>query len=455
MEPQLNHVFLTIAASTLALVFAVLAYLGWRKAAQSAARAQQLEVELAASGGYADQVAQLEAQLNEAIARRIESEKQASIAQERVAAAQQRMQDWERQREESLQAARATIMQVGNEMSSKLLDDHKREVAQAKEQNEKMISKTTLELTEKFSQLTQSVATIQDREQRTAKQMETVMRALTSPGGAGQMAEIGLENSLKKLGMQKDRDFFMQYHVAADGGNLRPDVVVLLPQDLVMVIDSKATKFLIEQAEEGADERTTQARLLKSAHAHLDTLARKQYADAVAKTLRDQGRTLGRMINVMYLPSDAMLEKLRAADASLADKADQAGIVLAGPSSLAGLLSLARQYIAQARQDENQHKIIEKVRDVMESFITVLSHVDGIGKGVKSSADKLDALTRSINGRLLPRLHQLQAMGVELPKNKTLPRAIASYEVRDSASIVTLEAEDSGEPYAIEDKQSA
>lgn len=457
METQPNHDFLFVASATLALVFAVLAYVGWRKAAQAAKRAQQLEIELASSGSYIDQIDQLKAELERAVSVRIEAEKQMSIAQERVSAASQRMQDWEKQREESLQAARATIMQVGNEMSSKLLDDHKREVAEAKAQNEKMVSKTTQELTEKFSLLTQSVATIQDREQRTAKQMETVMRALTSPGGAGQLAEIGIENSLKKLGLIKGQDYFTQVHTTGEEGNLKPDFVVRLPQDLVIVIDAKASKFFheLDHAKDAADEAVLLQRLIKSAHTHLNTLTQKQYTDAVARMLKEQGHVVGRTINVMCLPSDAMLEKLRVADITLADKADQAGIVLAGPSSLAGLLSLARQYIAEARRDENQHKIIGKVAEVMDSFVRVLSLVDGIGKGIKSSASSFDELAKSVNSRLLPRLRHLQAMGVELPKNKTLPQSIKSYEVRDSFEMLTIEADEADAALALEDRQSA
>lgn len=460
MSVQLNSDFLFVIAGALALVFMLVAYFGWRAAFAARRRAQQLEVELASLGNYSEQIDGIKVELQEALDARVEAEKQVSVAQEKVASAEQRMKDWEKQREESIQAARASVMQAGQELSSKLLEDHKREMVAAKKENEQLAKKTTDELTEKFTTLTKSVAAIQDRAQHNSQQMETVMRALTNPSGAGQMAEVGLENSLKDLGLEKDRDFVLQYHVAGEESNLRPDAVLFLPQDLVMVIDCKASKFMIELADaEGSDsEDAVMARLLGSAHAHLDALGRKQYADAVARMLTERGRKLGRLLNVMYLPSDAMLEKLRKADGGLLAKAEKHGIILAGPASLAGLFSLAKQQIAAAKQDENQQKIIAMVREVMDSFATALSHVDGIGRGVKTSADKLDAFARSINSRLLPKLRNLESLGVAPAKNKAIPHAIASYEVRRSDEVMTIDAEaedDAQNALAIEDKKTA
>ena len=91
------------------------------------------------------------------------------------------------------------------------------------------------------------------------------MRALTNPGGAGQMSEIGLENALKNLGLERGRDYVIQPHVTGEEGSaLRPDAMVFLPNDMVMVIDSKASKHIIDLA--GAEgtpaQKETEAKLV-------------------------------------------------------------------------------------------------------------------------------------------------------------------------------------------------
>ena len=211
------------------------------------------------------------------------------------------------------------------------------------------------------------------------------------------------------------------------------------------------------EAEGSDDEAVVLKSLVMSMHQHIDALARKQYADAVAKILKSKGHKLGRMLNIMYLPSDAAIEKIRKADKTIADKCEKADIILAGPSSLAGLFSLARQQISAARQDENQQKIIAVVREMMDSMVIALNHATKTGAGIKSAADNYDKFAMSLNSRLLPKLRSLQTLGVEPAKNKSLPTAIASYEVRRSDEVVTLEAEEAEQTQAIEfdQKQSA
>jgi len=448
MEAQPNMVFAgsgwVMLAGSVAVSALLAAFFGWRAASKQAARAAQLELELRSAGHYVGQVETLKAELAEAITARIEAERARSVAEERAAAMKLRIEDWEAQRAESLQAARAAIMQAGNEMSSKLLEDHKRETLEARKESEKLSKKTTEELMEKFMALTRSVAAVEQRATEGTKQMEVVMRALSNPSGAGHFAEIGLENSLKALGLQKDRDFITQFHIAGEEQNLRPDAVVFLPQDLVMVIDSKASQFLVHVAAAEAGQATSEAeaKLLQTVHAHLTALTRKDYAQAVQRVLKERGKSAGRILSVMYLPSDAMLERMRAADYSLVEKAEKSGIILAGPASLMGLLSLARQQIAAARQEENQQQIIAVVREVMESFAAALVHVDGVGKGVQSTAKKLDDFVRSINRFLLPRLRKLEGMGVQPAKGGALPHALASYEIRRTDEVVTIDGDE-------------
>ncbi|MBN66203.1 MAG: hypothetical protein CMM94_01365 [Rickettsiales bacterium] len=460
MEMQQQIVFILLAG--FALVFMVAALAGWRRALKLAERNRQLEIELASSASYSERLAEYRQELEEMEAAletsriaeakaHAEMEKHTSLAEQRLKEMQARMDDWAKQQEEFKQAAKASVMEAGSQMSTKLLEDHKREMEAAKKEQEKLSEKTTKELMGNFEQLTKSVAQIQSVSGDNAKQVETVMRALTHPAGAGFMAEVGLENSLKTLGLEPQRDYVLQYHVATEeGSNLRPDAVIFLPQDMVMVIDSKASKFFVELAEvEGTErEEAVLKQLVRSMHSHIDALARKQYTNAVAEVMKKQQKRLGRMLNVMYLPSDAAIEKLRKVDGSIVEKCEKADIILAGPASLQALFSLARQQISAARQDENQQRIVQNVSEVMDSMITALKHVDGVGKNIQGSAKKFDDFARSLNGRLLPKLRKLQQLGVEPPKNKELPVSIASYEVRKTDEIITIDAEENDDESA-------
>lgn len=447
-----------IFASAMALLFMLVAFFSFRALLKTKSQLARLELERAVEHSRSESLEELRSQLEEAFAARIIAEKQVVEEQSKTKHVLEQMQMREKTIEEMKQAAKASVMEAGAHMSTKLLEDHKREVEAAKKESERLAQKTTQELMENFGKLTQSVTAIQTREQQTSKQVETVMRALTNPAGAGQMSELALENSLKNLGLEAGRDFIMQYHVAAEGGTrLRPDVVIFLPQDMVMVIDSKASQFLTKLAEaEGTEhEQAVMQQFVASTRQHIDALARKQYADEVAAMLKKQGRGMGLMFSAMYLNSDAAIEKLRAADAGLLEQCEKAGIFLVGPAGLSACFSIARQQIAAAKRDDNQQEIIHQLRLLMGNLVTTLGHVDGMGKNIQMAAKKFGEFAKSMNRSVLPKLRQMEAMGVHPDKNKSLPQSIAYYDVAEHASVVEGDVQEVAAPLQLGEKLSA
>jgi DNA recombination protein RmuC len=436
---------------TLSLIFIVgaVAFFGWKRAISAQLRA-------ASATHLQEKIDQLEAEAEELEALHLAAEKKASALEAQLGAVKEQQAQSEKLMEQFKQAAQASVLKAGQELSSKLLEDHKREAKVQRETQEQFTHKTTQQLLEQVTKLGQQFATTDQRSSDNAKQMETVMRALTHPGGAGALAEVGLENSLKKLGLEPGRDFMTQFHIAREEGALRPDAVIFLPQDRVMVVDSKASKHLLELAEAEGTEREDAVlkQLLQRMQQHMTGLSRKDYRKAVADALKEEQRSFSEMLNVMYLPSDAMIERLRKADKSLMEQAEKLDIILAGPTSMIGLFSIAKQQIGQARQQENQQKIMLLVQELMDSFATALTHVDGIGKGLQSSAKKFDDFAASLNARLLPRLRKLEHFGVSGSSNKALPQSLPRYEVMRRDEIVMLEADEEQSPRLVEKKEA-
>jgi DNA recombination protein RmuC len=382
-----------------------------------------------------------------------ESERKVLLTEQKLSDMNERMRDWETQKEHSLQAARAAILTAGGEMSSKLLEDHKRELESAKKQTEERVRLTTEQLMQQFDTISKTVHSLKDSTIHTREQMEMVMRSLTNPAGAGALAEIGLENSLKQLGLVKGRDFLIQYHVAQEEGkNLRPDAVVFLPQDTVMVIDCKASKAMLEiaKAETEAENARALAGLKKTMNDHLRALASKDYRAAVLQSFRDAGKSenVGHIFNVMYLPSESAIEHIRSVDTEFDSKLHKSGIILAGPASLAGLFSLAKLNIAAANQAENEKIILKLVADFMESSINALEHADKMGRNLKGAMDNFDSFSKSVNARLLPRMRALKDLGVTPTRHKDIPAPLASYDVRRVEQTVVIESNPSEEATA-------
>jgi len=214
---------------------------------------------------------------------------------------------------------------------------------------------------------------------------------------------------------------------------------------MVMVIDSKASKFILElaQAQNEQEESDVLEKLRRSMNEHLRALTARDYKAAILQQYKEAGRsgTIGHVFNVMYLPSESAIEKIRSADPQFDEKVEKADIILAGPASLTGLFSLAKMNIAAARQAENEEKIISTVKDLMESIAIAFSHVDRVGTNIKSTVEHFERFARSVNSRVLPKMQRIQQLGVQPAHNREVPKPFATYDIRRIEETVTIEAD--------------
>lgn len=420
---------------------------------------RKLEIRLAQTGEFAaglqTRADELKARLDEAekeIAHwkqeasdaRYEAKETATLAEMEKRNLETRLADWEASKKETIKNAEAAVLSASGKISSKLLEDHKREMEQAKKAAEEITVKNSKNVLDRFETIVKSVASLNDQVSQNKSTVETVWRALTTPGGAGAFAEIGLENTLKHLGLEPGRDFIMQYTTRDESGRTRrPDAIVLLPGDAVMIIDSKSSKFLLElaEAEERGDETGMEklmGQLGRRMNDHLKELARKDYQDSVRSSLKqaDRQHQARRIINVMYLPNESALEKVIQADPEFTAKAARQDIIPTGPTGLKGLIAFAKIEIGMARQEENYDRIVESMQKLMESVIIELEHAEKVGRGLESAARHFDKFAKHANARLLPRLKELARLGVTPLKNKPIPGAMKSYHMIEQNHLV-------------------
>jgi DNA recombination protein RmuC len=401
-----------------------------------------------AEAGLAATEAQLEAALHDreaAVEARVTAERGAAAAQAELAAVEARLQDFERVQREMMDAAKVAVTDTAARVSSKLLDDHKRETTEAKQETEARVRQVNETLLKQVAEVAQLVAVLDNRVSKTGSEMELLMRAVTSPGGSGQLAEVGLANTLQSFGLEIGRDFVLQQTTIDEetGRRLRPDAVVFLPTDTVLVIDCKASKFMVEIAESEGTEREAAAYegLARTMNQHLRTLSERDYRNAVYAACKQAGRggEDPHIISLMYLPNEASLERLRRADAEFFQRAREAQIIPAGPAGLHSALLMASTEIRRLRQMENQQEIVEKTRAVLEGLAVVLGHAARSGAGLKNAVDNFMKFTGSINARLLPRVRSLARLGVESPK--ALPQSLPNFAVQTAEESTLIEVE--------------
>lgn len=374
------------------------------------------------------------------------AEQALALAGQRLAESERRAGDFERLRQESLHEAKAAVLETAQQLSSKLLEDHKRETVAAREEAETRVRQTAEGLVKQVDAVVQAVAALQGQVEEKSRTLDTVWRALSSPGGAGQLAEIGLANTLKSFGLEQGRDYVLQLTTQDEvsGRVLRPDAVVFLPGDSRLVVDCKASKFLVEiAAAEGSEgEEEAYRNLARTMNNHLKALASKDYRGAVQATTRAETRNgaTTRIFSLMYLPNEAALEKLNRADPDFLRKAREAQIIPAGPAGLYCALSVAAMEINTLRQIDGQQRIAETAKALLEGMVVALGFAAAAGRGLKTASEQFAKFTGSVNQRLLPRARRLTQLGIQ-PSGKALPPNLPSYAVTSFENDTLIEGE--------------
>lgn len=336
-------------------------------------------------------------------------------------------------REESF---RASMLEATREVSKELLEHHKRENNEAKQQAAHLTQQTTEKVYKEFQTVVEKLAAVQGQAAMHDKKLAAIWQSLTAPVKASNFAEIGLENTLKNFGLMRDVDFSLQ--TAIENSRLRPDAIIYLPAGNQILIDAKTSKYFLEiaAAENGSDE--LKQKLKNSMNEHLKQLISRDYT--AAGKARLEGSYI---VNVMYLPNDSAHARVLECDPEFDAKCRTANVLLVTPTSLNMLLSIATHHIARERQERNFVEIKQQMGKVVSSVDVLLRGMDKLGKSIRDAAKNYSELSKPGN-RLIGRIKQVSAMGLEPENALKLPETLPNFNiVENEPLIVEAEAENS------------
>ena len=338
-------------------------------------------------------------------------------------------------RQESLSSAKAALFDLGGELSKQLIEIHKRENKETRELSERNIAVTSEKFNSEFERLINMIGSLSKDIEQSKGTVDIIKQSLLSPSGAGLLAEITLENILKSSGLRIDLDFIIQYSLTTlENAKLRPDAMIFLPSGNLMVIDAKASKFLVETSEIG--------NLSKTMNNHLKSLNSKDYAENILTSFHDKGERFSNIITLMFLPTEQAVEKIIAADSTFLQKAWAGNIFPVGPAGLMNMLSFAKFQISDYRRSENHKLIIEEVRKLLSSVASIADHSQKLGHNIQNIVSNYDKFAASFNRHFLSRAKNIQKLGIDIG-SKTIQPALERYQLVSSKSeIIDIEAID-------------
>lgn len=385
---------------------------------------------------------ELEKQYNSEVEAKFLSLQREALALQKCENLINQMQAFEQLKAQSMENAKAAIFEVGHKLSKDLIDQHKRESHIHKEETTKKFKETTENLYKDFSNLTEIISALKDQVSHSQTTTDSVYRALLAPNTAGGLAEITLENILKSSNLIANIDYQMQYSIEdSDNNRLRPDAVIFLPGDNILVIDSKASKFFLElgNAKSPEEEQQIKIKIKSTMRNHLKSLASKDYRQNIANHFK--GRKVNHISTIMFLPTESTIEKIQEIDSSFISDSWQNNIFPAGPVGLINVLANAKFQISEENKNQNYHAIIDEVSNLLYNISNLAGYAKKLGSSLNSSLGYFDKFAASFNSGIIAKGKKLEKLGVTVKTNKQLPEKLERYQILSGSKLTMIEGD--------------
>lgn len=353
-------------------------------------------------------------------------------------------EDQEKSQKEAFASAKAALFDLGGELSKQLLEIHKQENKQSRESSEKRVAESSQKFQKEFERVVNMVSQLNKDITDSKSTIDVIKQSLLSPTGAGNLAEITLENILKASGLRTGTDFLMQHTVAGEyDAKLRPDAIIKLPGSNVMVVDAKASKFLVDIGDDESKEASV--KLMKAMSFHLKSLASKEYAKNVASSFNIDGGEIQHSMMLMFLPTEYAVDKITNIDPQFIRKAWELNIFPVGPSGLMNMLSFARFQINDNIRSANHNAIIEEVKKIITSISILTDYSQKIGSNIQALVGNYDKFSASFNRNFLSKVYSIEKLGIEVPSKKSISSLTRYQLVSSKAQLIDAEVIDEDE----------
>ena len=243
----------------------------------------------------------------------------------------------------------------------------------------------------------------------------------------GDWGEVYLETILESTGLVKGLHYHVQQNFKDDqGANVRPDVVLSLPEERSIVIDSKVSLTAYMRscvAQSDTERRVARAEHVQSVRKHVQELAAKEYQKLVNSP----------DFVIMFIPTEpAFLEALKEDNTIWAD-AYQKKIIISSPTNLFALLKMVGDMWRRDAQSKNQAEIVEKATKLYEQLVTFTEQLDGVGTALDTAKARYDEAYKRLhtgNNNIVRLGERLKKLGLPTKKQQTT-KALAEADLDD------------------------
>jgi len=348
-------------------------------------------------------------------------------AEEAFKAQRERLSEQERSIQEIQQKFQLEFQNIAN----KLLDEKSQKFVETNKTNLDILLNPLKENIKAFEEKVDKVYNMEAAERNTLKgvisqlmelnklisnEAQNLTKALKGDSKKqGNWGEVILERVLERSGLVRDREYRMQASlISADGSRLQPDVIIDLPDEKHLIIDSKVSLVAYERlvnAESEDDRKLFSKAHVESIRNHVNGLSSKNYHDLYQINSPD--------FVLLFIPIESSFSFAVQLDAELFSDAWEKRVVIVSPSTLLATLRTISSIWKQERQNRNVLEIARLSGAMYDKFVGFVGDMESIGKNIKQSQTAYDSAINKLtegNGNLTKTAEKIKGLGAKANK---------------------------------------
>ncbi|PWN06440.1 DNA recombination protein RmuC [Rhodohalobacter mucosus] len=272
------------------------------------------------------------------------------------------------------------------------------------------------------SALDQHLKTLRELNQKMSDEARNLTKALKGDTKKqGNWGEVILQRILEKSGLRKGYEYHTQQSSTnEDGRRLQPDVIVHLPDEKKLVVDSKVSLTAYEKYASAEDTEEQQAALKQHIHslrAHVKGLGNKNYEQIHGFQSPD--------FVLMFIPIEPAFGLAMHNDPELYNEAFDKNIIIVSPTTLLATLATIDNVWKQEYQNKNAMDIAERGGALYDKFVLFVESMKDIGNRIQQTQKSYDEAMNRLSegsGNLVRQTEMLRELGAKA--SKKLPDAM-------------------------------
>lgn len=266
------------------------------------------------------------------------------------------------------------------------------------------------------SALMENIKSLKDMNDKLSEEASGLAKALRGDNKKqGNWGEFVLERALEMSGLAKDKEYFVQNsETTEDGRRLQPDVIIQLPGNKKIIIDSKVSLVAWDNFINAATEDDAAAglkALAVSVQTHIKGLSDKDYPQLYGGDTPE--------FVLLFIPIEAAFMEVTKFDQALYEYAFSRKIIVVSTSTLLATLKTIAMAWRQEKQTKNVIEIAEAGGKLYDKFVGLSEDLKKLGSQFQTAQNTYqDTMTKMMEGRgnLISQVERLKKLGSKTKK---------------------------------------